>query len=120
MPAPKKNALSEITKRFGITAREARDIATAVGTLGKAVTTLPGKGLSTKKAVKNLGRQVSEAKTAAVKGKTGTTSMQYKQTAASAKAVKEAKARSAQKGLMGKLTPEMTSVKYEEKKSKKR
>lgn len=119
MPAPKKNALSDITKRFGITAREARDIATAVGTLGKAVTQ-PGKGLSAKKAVKNLGRQVSEVKTAAAKGKTGTTSMQYKQTAASAKAVKEAKARDVKRGLMGKLTPEITAVKYEERKGKKR
>jgi len=120
MPAPKKNAMSEIKKRYGITAREARDIATAVGTLGKVVTTVPGKGLSVKKSAKNLAKQVKETATAATRGRTGTTSMQYKQTAASVKEEKQARARDAKRGIAGKVAPEMVKLKYEEKKSKKR
>jgi len=69
MPAPKKNTLNDITKRFGITAREARDIATAIGTLSQAPSS---KRL--KEGASNLGKQIKEVGTAAVKGKSGTTS----------------------------------------------
>jgi phosphopantetheine adenylyltransferase len=62
-------ALREITKRFGITVREARDIATAVGTLAEA-----GSSKRVKQGVSNLAKQVKEVGTAAAKGKKGTTS----------------------------------------------
>jgi hypothetical protein len=76
----KKTPIGEVAKRFGITAREARDIATAVGTLGKAAVVtaqFPGmnKGVA-KSAAKNLVKQVKETGTAAKSGKKGTTSSQ--------------------------------------------
>jgi len=70
----KKNTLGAVAKRFGITAREARDIATAVGTVGKSVLKSPQEGISPRKAVKNLKKQVKEVGQAAVKGKKGTSS----------------------------------------------
>jgi hypothetical protein len=70
------STVAAVAKRFGVTAREARDIATAVGTL--AVGTKRNiKGdlySSSKMPVQNLVRQVKEVGTAAVKGKRGTTS----------------------------------------------
>ena len=72
------SALKEITKRFGITAREARDIATAVGTLAVGTKrNIKGDLYSESKTpVKNIVKQVKEVGTAAVKGKKGTTSDQ--------------------------------------------
>jgi hypothetical protein len=81
--AKKPSTVQQVAKRFGITAREARDIATAVTTLGKAVVT-PGKnygsGTKNKKAtiVKSVGdiaKQAGETYTAATKGKAGTAAM---------------------------------------------
>jgi hypothetical protein len=37
MAKKKMNPLEKVAKRFGVTAREARDIATAVSTLGRTV-----------------------------------------------------------------------------------
>jgi hypothetical protein len=68
-PKDKKSLIQDITNRYRVTAREARDIVTAVGTLAQANTS----GRVTQ-AVSNLGRQVKEVGTAAVKGKSGTTS----------------------------------------------
>jgi len=81
-PAAKKgSALNEVAKRFGITAREARDIATAVGTVAKLKFDKEAQyGRYTypqaerRKAVKDLKKQVSETVTAAKTGKKGTTS----------------------------------------------
>ena len=80
-PAAKKAAPStvqQIAKRFGVTAREARDIYTAVGTTAKAFTKTgsnPNQPYSAKKqSVKNLATQVREVGRAAVKGKSGTSS----------------------------------------------
>ncbi len=72
--APKGGSgLAAVAKRFGITAREARDIATAVGTLAQTVTSSKSpqsKGPSGK----NLIKQVKETAVAAATGKKGTTS----------------------------------------------
>ena len=67
------SALSEITKRFGITAREARDIATAVST---AVSSRNVGGGGNKFAVKDIKTQIKEVGTAALTGKKGTTAAQ--------------------------------------------
>ena len=81
--AKKPSTVQQVAKRFGITAREARDIATAVTTLGKAVVT-PGKnyGSLTKnkpativKAAGDIAKQAGETYTAATKGKSGTTAI---------------------------------------------
>lgn len=86
MPAPKKNSMSNITKRFGITAREARDIATAVGTLGKAVAT-PARNYGSKiknkpatiiKTAGDIAKQAGETVTAATKGRSGTSAIKLK------------------------------------------
>ncbi len=64
-------------KRFGVTAREARDIATALGTVaGRAVTGTYGANDPTAKGkdIKNLKKQIKEVGVAAVTGKKGTTS----------------------------------------------
>jgi hypothetical protein len=66
-----------VAKRFGITAREARDIATALGTVaGRAVTGTYGANDPTAKGkdIKNLKKQIKEVGVAAVTGKKGTTS----------------------------------------------
>ena len=80
MAKAKKNAMSEIIKRYGITAREARDIATAVGTLGQAVRKSAQENISPKSAAKNVIKQVKETGRAAATGKRGTTSQQVKST----------------------------------------
>jgi len=88
-PAAKKAAPStvqQIAKRFNITAREARDIATAVTTLGKAAITPPGnygsraknKGATIVKAAGDVAKQVGETYTAATKGKSGTSAIKLK------------------------------------------
>jgi hypothetical protein len=66
-----------VGKRFGITAREARDIATALGTVaGRAITGTYGANDPTAKgkAAKNLVKQIKETGVAAATGKKGTTS----------------------------------------------
>ena len=94
--AAKPSTIQQVAKRFGITAREVRDIATAVSTTARAVTgagnpntrkdypvpvmkkgsrvgtVTPGDVKSL--AVKNLAKQVGEVYTAATKGKSGTQS----------------------------------------------
>jgi hypothetical protein len=99
------NPLEKVAKRFGITTREARDIATAVSTLGRTAVdpNVRGRGLDnirgrkidiTKrgklvgrtyrgseiraKAARNLAKQVGEVYTAATKGKSGTKSAEIK------------------------------------------
>ena len=70
-------AAGSVAKRAKTTAREARDVVTAVGTLGKAVagkSNLVEKGRAKKYAVANLKKQVKETAKAAVTGKKGTTS----------------------------------------------
>ena len=60
--------LDKVAKRYKITAREARDIATAVGT----VATIGGAPRKEKiKAVKNVGKQVADTARAAAMGKKG-------------------------------------------------
>jgi Flp pilus assembly protein TadG len=94
--AAKPSTVQQVAKRFGITAREVRDIATAVSTAARAVTgagnpdtrkdfpvnvrkrdkvvgrVTPGDVKSL--AAKNLAKQVGEVYTAATKGKSGTQS----------------------------------------------
>jgi hypothetical protein len=85
-PTPKGGSgINAIAKRFGITAREARDIATAVTTLGKAVVTpastfggSPKKPAAIVRAVGNVAKQAGETYTAATKGKSGTSSGKLK------------------------------------------
>ena len=91
------NNLKVIANRFNVTAREARDIVTAVSTLGRTFVdpnvkgraldiTKRGKkvgrtwdGSETKsKAARNLAKQVGEVYTAATKGKSGTKSAKIK------------------------------------------
>ena len=85
-PAKKASGIAAVAKRFNITAREARDIATAVGTLGKAVLT-PGsnygslsknKSVTVAKAVKDVAKQAGETAVAAGTGKSGTTALKLK------------------------------------------
>ena len=86
------NNLKVIAKRFGVTAREVRDIATAVSTAGRAAVNTK-QNIATKKnrkidtvsageqrslAAKNLAKQIGEVYTAATKGKSGTKSAQMK------------------------------------------
>jgi hypothetical protein len=93
--ASKPSTIAQVAKRFNITAREARDIATAVSTAARAVTNAgnpnnkdfpfavmkkgsrvgsvaPGDVKSL--AAKNLAKQIGEVYTAATKGKSGTKS----------------------------------------------
>ena len=96
-PKDKKSLIADITNRYRVTAREARDIVTAVSTAARTVT---DKNLSagvdsvTKKgrivgpretrgevqarSVRNIAKQVGEVYTAATKGKSGTKSAQIK------------------------------------------
>ena len=97
-PTAKPNAaeklIQDVTNRYRVTAREARDIVTAVGTLGRtaltgkneqAVRVAKGtnndlkwfpenKGKNIAAAAKNVVKQVNETGTAAKSGKKGTTS----------------------------------------------
>ncbi len=71
--------LNAVAKRFGITAREARDIVTALGTIGNVKTgTSKVSPKKTKKIYSNLGEQIKEVGAAATKGQKGTTSVQFK------------------------------------------
>ena len=88
MAKKKMNPLDKVAKRFGVTAREARDIATAVSTLGRSVANQDqftgarkrGKGLPSLDPIerRKLAKQVGEVYTAATKGKSGTKSAQLK------------------------------------------
>jgi hypothetical protein len=77
----KANLIQDITNRFRVTAREARDIVTAVGTYGTLKFDPDSKydrystqKIEKAKAVENIKKQVSETVTAAKTGKKGTTS----------------------------------------------
>ena len=94
--ASKPSTIAQVAKRFNITAREARDIATAVSTAARAVTgagrpdTRKDFPVNVRKkgnvvgrvttgdvkslAGKNLAKQIGEVYTAATKGKSGTKS----------------------------------------------
>ena len=86
--AAKDNLIQDITNRFRVTAREARDIVTAVGTVVGAATSKDityNKGSRAKAvsaAAKNLGTQVKETGVAATTGKKGTTSATSRYTTA--------------------------------------
>ena len=94
-PKDKKSMIQDITNRYRVTAREARDIVTAVSTTARAFTgagdpdktgdvvgvrkrgSFVGrvtKGDAKSLAVKNLAKQAGEVYTAATKGKSGTES----------------------------------------------
>jgi hypothetical protein len=82
--APKGGSgINAIAKRFGITAREARDIATAIGNVGAVVRNQAKTGAAggAKKqlgaAAKEIKKQVGETAKAAATGKKGTPSKQY-------------------------------------------
>ena len=100
-PKPKPNAaekiIQDITNRYRVTAREARDIVTSVSTLGRTFTdknmsagvssvTKKGKSVGPRetlgetrgRSVRNIAKQVGEVYTAATKGKSGTKSAQIK------------------------------------------
>ena len=77
------STVAAVAKRFGVTAREARDIATAVGNIGAVVRDQSKTGAlgGTKKqlgaAVREVKKQVGETAKAATTGKKGTPSKQY-------------------------------------------
>ena len=86
MAKSKPSTIQQVAKRFGVTAREARDIATAVSTAAK-VTARTGAGKTTwgrPSQVAEVARQVKEVGVAAVTGKKGTsagkTTKQYGET----------------------------------------
>ena len=77
--------LDKVAKRFNITTREARDIATAVGTLGRAVVDKNVIGLKqyggqgkVEAGVRGVVKQVRETGRAAATGKRGTTAAKIK------------------------------------------
>jgi len=85
-PTPNKTKMGliqDITNRFSVTAREARDIVTAVGTYGtlkfnpdSQYDRYSTRKIEQGKAVKNIKKQISETVTAAKTGKKGTSSGQ--------------------------------------------
>jgi hypothetical protein len=94
----KPSTIAQVAKRFNITAREVRDIATALSTAARTVVdpNVREKGVSTvtkrgvnvgsrmtssevkAKAGRNIAKQIGEVYTAATKGKSGTKSAQVK------------------------------------------
>ena len=90
MAKPKDQAslIQDITNRYSVTAREARDIVTSVGTFLKTVKEMkPGKGgtgptVQSINAIKAAGsdvkKQIKETGSAATSGKSGTTAAQSK------------------------------------------
>ena len=80
------NPLEKVAKRYKITAREARDIATAVGTLGRAVVDRNVIGIGGRSgtkgkveaSVRGVVKQVRETGRAAATGKMGTTAARIK------------------------------------------
>jgi len=79
----KENLIQDITNRFRVTAREARDIVTAVGNIGAVVRdkgnagALGGTANQLKAAAKEVKKQVGETAKAAKSGAKGTPSKQY-------------------------------------------
>jgi hypothetical protein len=71
--AAKESLIQDITNRFRVTAREARDIVTAVGTAAQAATS-SNNPQSKGPANKNVVKQIKETAMAAATGKKGTTS----------------------------------------------
>jgi hypothetical protein len=71
----KENLIQDITNRFRVTAREARDIVTAVANVGKSAQVGRGSNM-TKNALGNLAKQVGETGRAAATGRKGTESEQ--------------------------------------------
>jgi ERCC4-type nuclease len=82
-PNKVEKLIQDVTNRYRVTAREARDIITAVGTVANLATNKKSKtneimGVSrtkeVRKAVGNVAKQISETAKAAKTGKSGTTS----------------------------------------------
>ena len=79
----KENLIQDITNRFRVTAREARDIVTAVGNVGAVVRdkgnagALGGTANQLKAAAKEVKKQVGETAKAATSGAKGTPSKKY-------------------------------------------
>ncbi len=77
------STVAAVAKRFGVTAREARDIATAIGNVGAVVRNqsktgaLGGAKKQLGAAAKEIKKQVGETAKAATTGKKGTPSKQY-------------------------------------------
>ena len=78
-PNPAEKLIQDVTNRYRITAREARDIVTAVSSAGVALGKASEKGnkndaaAKARKAVTNIPKQIIEAGKTAVTGKPGTT-----------------------------------------------
>jgi hypothetical protein len=87
-PKDQKSLIQDITNRYTVTAREARDIVTSVGTFLKTVQNVKpsqGGGAPTSKSMRAINaagsdivKQIKETGSAAVSGKTGTTAAQSK------------------------------------------
>jgi len=75
---PVEKLIQNVTNRYRVTAREARDIITAAGTVASTKNTPAEgsgfRGTSKKTAVQNLKKQIVETGKAAVTGKAGTSS----------------------------------------------
>ena len=71
-------AAGKVAKRVKTTAREARDVYTAVGSAAQALRKSPQEGIPVKKTIKNIGTQVKETARAAATGKKGTTAYKVK------------------------------------------
>lgn len=75
-PNKVEKLIQDVTNRYRVTAREARDIVTAVGTVGTIATGkyMTDKPAELKKSAKNLVKQVKETASAATTGSSGTRS----------------------------------------------
>jgi hypothetical protein len=87
MAAPKKasrieNLVQDVTNRYRVTAREARDIVTSVANAASVGYSNMGPktnaGPQTGKMLKDIGKQVKETAVAAATGKKGTTALKVK------------------------------------------
>ena len=76
------STVSAVAKRFGVTTREARDIATAVANAASVGHANMGKGTKagpqTGRMLKDIGKQIKETAVAAKTGKKGTTALRVK------------------------------------------
>ena len=79
MAKDKKNLIQDITNRYRVTAREARDIVTAVSNAASVAYSNAGQrtaaGPQTGRMVKDIAKQVKETAVAARTGKKGTTAL---------------------------------------------